>query len=152
VDLPVAGSVTFTLDAMVSGTAVDAWSNKATVSVPSGVADPDPSNNSATDTDTVVPVNNSAASAKDVLMADVERRASAFPGAASWFRYKVQAPLFCVEVDNGRADTSVRDTILEVYRATLPADSQRRHRGRARWAVAVKGLHVATASEDNRSG
>ena len=51
VNLPVGGSVTYTVSATVSPTASGTISNTATVNSP--VADPNPGNNSATDTDTV---------------------------------------------------------------------------------------------------
>lgn len=50
VNLSVNGSVTFTLDATVSATAKGDLTNTAKVQLPSSVADPDPSNNTATDT------------------------------------------------------------------------------------------------------
>jgi len=53
VDLPSGGSVTFTVSGTVSQTS-GSLSNTVTVSAPSGVTDPTPSNNSATDSDTVI--------------------------------------------------------------------------------------------------
>ena len=52
IDLPCGGSVTFTVTATVTATP-GTLSNTATVSVPNGVTDPTPGNNSATDTDTL---------------------------------------------------------------------------------------------------
>ena len=55
VDLPIFGSVTFTVNATI-GTATDCLvTNVASVSTPSGQTDADPSNNSATDTDRIIP-------------------------------------------------------------------------------------------------
>ncbi len=54
VNLPVGGSVTYTLTGTVSPSAIGSLSNTATVTAPGGVTDPNPANNSATDTDTVV--------------------------------------------------------------------------------------------------
>ena len=51
VNLPAGGSVTYTVSATVSSAATGTLSNTATVS--SGVTDPNPGNNSATDTDTI---------------------------------------------------------------------------------------------------
>ena len=51
VNLPAGGSVTYTVNATVSPSATGTLSNTATVS--SGVTDPNPGNNSATDTDTL---------------------------------------------------------------------------------------------------
>jgi uncharacterized repeat protein (TIGR01451 family) len=53
VTLPVGGSVTYTLTGMISASETGSLSNTATVTAPAGVTDPDPANNSATDTDTL---------------------------------------------------------------------------------------------------
>ncbi len=53
VNLPAGGSVTYTVTANISGSASGTLSNTATVSAPSGVTDPTPGNNSATDSDSV---------------------------------------------------------------------------------------------------
>ena len=55
VNLPAGGSVTYTATATISASATGTLSNTATVSVPAGVTDPTPGNNSATDTDTLAP-------------------------------------------------------------------------------------------------
>ena len=52
VNLPSGASVTFTLTGNVSPSATGNLLNTATVSLPAGVVDPSPGNNSATDTDT----------------------------------------------------------------------------------------------------
>jgi len=46
-------AITYTVAATVSGSATGTIANTATVSVPAGVSDPTPGNNSATDTDTI---------------------------------------------------------------------------------------------------
>lgn len=53
VNLPAGGSVTYTVTASVASSATGTLSNTATVSPPGAVTDPNPANNSATDTDTV---------------------------------------------------------------------------------------------------
>ncbi len=53
VNLPVGGSVTYTASCTVSGSASGTLVNTATVAAPAGVTDPDPADNSATDTDTI---------------------------------------------------------------------------------------------------
>ncbi len=58
--LPSGGSVTFTVNATIATNATGSIANTATVAPPAGVADPNPANNSATDTDTVVAVANLA--------------------------------------------------------------------------------------------
>jgi uncharacterized repeat protein (TIGR01451 family) len=54
-NLPSGSSVTYTLTATVAAGASGTLVNTATVSAPAGVTDPSPSNNSATDTDTIRP-------------------------------------------------------------------------------------------------
>ncbi|MEO8672892.1 MAG: carboxypeptidase regulatory-like domain-containing protein [Tahibacter sp.] len=56
VNVPVGGSTTYTASCSVSGSATGSLSNTATVTAPGGVTDPTPGNNSATDTDTVLPL------------------------------------------------------------------------------------------------
>jgi uncharacterized repeat protein (TIGR01451 family) len=56
VDLPAGGTVTYTLTGTISASATGSLSNTATVAAPGGVTDPNPANNSATDTDTLTPV------------------------------------------------------------------------------------------------
>ena len=53
VDVPVGGTVTYTVDADVLASATGNLSNTATVAVPGGVTDPDGGNNTATDTDAI---------------------------------------------------------------------------------------------------
>jgi hypothetical protein len=52
VNLPVGGSVTYTLAGTISPSFIGTLSNTATVAAPADVTDLDPANNSATDTDT----------------------------------------------------------------------------------------------------
>lgn len=54
-NLPVAGSVTYTVSATINASATGTLSNTATVTAGGGVTDPTPGNNSATDTDTLTP-------------------------------------------------------------------------------------------------
>jgi len=53
--LPAGGSVTFTASGTIDPAATGTLSNTATVAAPGGVTDPNPANNSATDTDTLMP-------------------------------------------------------------------------------------------------
>jgi uncharacterized repeat protein (TIGR01451 family) len=55
VNLPAGGSVTYTASCTISGAATGSLSNTATTAAPGGVSDPNPANNSATDTDTLTP-------------------------------------------------------------------------------------------------
>ena len=54
VNLPAGGSVTFTLTGNVAAGATGNLVNTATIAAPPGIVDPNPANNSATDTDTPV--------------------------------------------------------------------------------------------------
>ncbi len=65
VNLPVGGSVTFTVSTTISPAATGTLSNTATIAVPGGATDPTPANNSATDTDTLVPQANLAITKTD---------------------------------------------------------------------------------------
>ncbi len=53
VNLPAGGSVTYTASCTISPSATSPLVNTATVTAPAGVTDPNPANNSATDTDTL---------------------------------------------------------------------------------------------------
>jgi uncharacterized repeat protein (TIGR01451 family) len=55
VNLPKFATATFTVSAVIAGTAIGTLSNTATVTVPPGVVERDPSNNSATDTTLLKP-------------------------------------------------------------------------------------------------
>ena len=55
VNIPRNGTVTYTVVANISAAATGSLSNTATVTAPAGVTDPTPTNNSATDTDTLTP-------------------------------------------------------------------------------------------------
>jgi uncharacterized repeat protein (TIGR01451 family) len=54
VDLPVGETLTYTLECTLSTSAAGILENTASVAVPDGAIDPDPTNNDATDTDTVL--------------------------------------------------------------------------------------------------
>jgi uncharacterized repeat protein (TIGR01451 family) len=53
VNLPAGGSVTYTASCTISASATGTLTNTATVAAPAGVADPNPADNSATDSDTI---------------------------------------------------------------------------------------------------
>ena len=55
VNLPAGGSVSFTATGSIAPSAIGSLANTATVTAAAGTTDPDPGNNSATDTDTLVP-------------------------------------------------------------------------------------------------
>jgi hypothetical protein len=114
--------VTYLLSGTISGAATGNVSNTATVTPPGGVTDPDSSNNSATDVDPVLintPDNDTPFAAKDLQLGGVSTDTlGAPPNAQNWFRYTVRAGRsYCVEVDNGRGEVSIRDTVLSLFRA-----------------------------------
>ena len=74
VNLLVGGTATFTLTGTVSASAVGNLVNTATVTVPGGVTDPNPGNNSATDTDTPNPI-------ADLAITKTDGAVSTTPGA-----------------------------------------------------------------------
>jgi hypothetical protein len=59
----------------------------------------------------------SAVLAKNVLIGSVSTDAlGAAPADQNWFRYQVKAGRsYCVEVDNGETETSIRDTVLDIF-------------------------------------
>ena len=114
--------MTYLLSGTISGAATGNISNTATVTPPGGVTDPDSSNNSATDVDPLVintPDNDTPFAAKDLQLGGVSTDTlGAPPNAQNWFRYTVRAGRsYCVEVDNGRGEISIRDTVLSLFRA-----------------------------------
>jgi hypothetical protein len=74
------------------------------------------------------------------------------PADQNWFRYPVQAGRsYCVEVDNGKTDVSIRDSVLAVYHAdavaSLGTNDDIADEPRASRLSRV--CYAATASEDN---
>ncbi len=61
-NLPSGSSVTYTATCTLSGSATGTLDNTATVTAPVGVVDPNPANNSATDSDTITPSSPTGAS------------------------------------------------------------------------------------------
>ncbi|HZF09380.1 MAG TPA: DUF11 domain-containing protein [Thermoanaerobaculia bacterium] len=73
VNLPVGGSVTYTATCAVSAAATGSLANTATVAPPAAINDPTPGNNSATDTDTLIPQ-------ADLAITKTDGVTSALPG------------------------------------------------------------------------
>jgi uncharacterized repeat protein (TIGR01451 family) len=122
VKLPVGASVTYSLSGTISPSATGSVSNTASVAPPEGVGDPNSANDSATDVDPLVVLsadNDTPASAKGVQIGSTSTDTlGAAPNDQNWFRYHVRAGRsYCVEVDNGKSETSIRDTVVSVYRA-----------------------------------
>ncbi len=74
-NLPSGGSVTYTASCAISAAATGTLSNTATVAAPGGVTDPTPGNNSATDSDTLVPT-------ADLSITKTDGVTSAVPGGS----------------------------------------------------------------------
>ncbi len=85
VNLLPGGTVTFTATGTVSAAAVGTLANTATVTPPSGVADPALANNTATDTDTLTP-------RADLAITKTDGQATAVPGAAVTYTITVTNP------------------------------------------------------------
>jgi uncharacterized repeat protein (TIGR01451 family) len=121
--LPAGASVTYTVMATLDPSATGVLlNNTASISVPSGVFDGDRGNNSATDSDAIValsPRNDTPTSAKDLAPGSTSSDVlGPAPDDHNWFRFQTRAGRsYCVEVDNGESETSIRDTALSVYRA-----------------------------------
>jgi uncharacterized repeat protein (TIGR01451 family) len=78
VDLPVGGTVTFTATVAIDPAATGTLTNTATISPPAGVTDPSPGNNSATDSDTLIPQ-------ADLSISKDDGAASAVPGTSTTY-------------------------------------------------------------------
>ncbi len=85
VDLPAGGSVTFTATGTVAPDATGTLANTATVAAPAGVTDPATANNSATDTDTLVPT-------ADLGIAKTDHRYAVMAGQALAYSIAVSNP------------------------------------------------------------
>ena len=73
VNLPVGATATFTLTATLSASATGTLVNTVSIAAPGGVIDPNPGNNSATDTDTINPT-------ADLSITKTDGSATAIPG------------------------------------------------------------------------
>jgi uncharacterized repeat protein (TIGR01451 family) len=102
VDLPVGGSVTFTVTATVTATA-GTVTNTAKIDVPAGATDPNPADNASTDTTQVDPVGDLAITKTDGLV-------SAVPGAAT---------AYTIEITNGGPSSAAGVSVTDVMPSTL---------------------------------
>ncbi|MEO5714168.1 MAG: hypothetical protein ABIT37_11830 [Luteolibacter sp.] len=121
VNLPVGGSVTYTVTAPISAAATGTLSNTATVSPPAGVTDPTPGNNSATDTDTLTPQ-------ADLAITKTDGVTSAVPGTS--VTYTITASNAGPSAASG---TTVTDTLPAIISG-------------ASWTAVGAGGGTATAS------
>jgi len=83
INMPVGGSVTYTASCTINAAATGTLSNTATVSSP--ITDPDPANNSATDTDTLTP-------SADVAITKTDGVTTATPGGSVTYTITASNP------------------------------------------------------------
>jgi uncharacterized repeat protein (TIGR01451 family) len=122
VDLPVNATVTFTFTVQISPSATGSLVNTATVNPPAGVTDPNPANNSATDSDTLTPQADLSITKDDGVL-------SAVPGTSTTYN---------IVVRNAGPSTAVDQAVTDNFPAAITSVS---------WtAVASAGSSVATAS------
>ena len=120
--LPPASTVTFTVVATVSATATGTISNTATVTAPAGLTDPNPANNTATDTDTLTPQ-------ADLSITNDDGATAAVPGGTT---------LYTITVTNNGPSTATAATVTD----PLPAGTTT-----ATWtATATAGSSIAAAT------
>ena len=100
VSLPPGGALIYSVTGTISRSATGTLVSPATISVPAGVTDPTPGNNSRTDTDTLTPTG-------DLRITKTDGRTSAVPGQAVSYTIVVTNP---VGPSDMRA-TSIVDTI-----------------------------------------
>ena len=100
-NLPAGGSVTFTASCAISAAATGTLSNTATIS--SSVTDPNPANNSATDTDTVTPQ-------ADLAITKTDGVASVVAGAST---------TYTITASNAGPSNAPGSTVADTFPATL---------------------------------
>jgi uncharacterized repeat protein (TIGR01451 family) len=102
VNLPVGGSVTFTVSATISPAATGTLSNTASIS--SSVADPVPGNNSATDTDTLAPQ-------ADLAITKTDGVTTATPGGSV---------TYTITASNAGPSNATGVTVADTFPASIP--------------------------------
>jgi uncharacterized repeat protein (TIGR01451 family) len=97
VDLPVGGSVTYQLSAIINPSATGTLSNTATVAPPGGVTDPVPGNNSATDSTLLIACGTEIVAVPDGRLTE----GTIGPGASAWIGASVRiGSTYSVEFKN----------------------------------------------------
>jgi uncharacterized repeat protein (TIGR01451 family) len=121
VDLPVGATVTFTLTVQIDPSATGFLDNTATATLPAGVTDANPANNSATDVDTLTPQSDLAITKDDGVL-------FAVPGTST---------TYTIVVSNAGPSTSVNQAVTDLFPAAITSVT---------WtAVASPGSSVAAA-------
>jgi uncharacterized repeat protein (TIGR01451 family) len=85
VDLPVNATVTFTFTTAINPSVIGSFMNTATVAPPAGTTDPNPTNNSVTDTDTLTP-------AADLSIINSDGVTNFVPGGITTYNIVVSTP------------------------------------------------------------
>ena len=107
VDLPVAGSVTFTVIANISPSASGDLVNTASVATPAGVVDPTPGDNSATDTDTIL-------TQADLSITKTDGVTTAVPGGTV---------TYTITASNGGPVDALGSTVTDTFPAAITSAS-----------------------------
>lgn len=97
------GTATFVASGVVSAAATGSLTNTATIAAPAGVTDPNPANNTATDTDTLTPT-------ADLAVTKTDGQATAVPGTAV---------TYTVTVLNSGPSASGSATVSDAFPASL---------------------------------
>ncbi len=105
--LPALGSVVFTVNATVSSGATGSITNSASIAAPGGVTDPNPGNNSASDTDTVVPF-------ADLAITKTDGVTSVTPGGTT---------TYTIVVSNNGPVNVVGATVIDNLPAAITSDT-----------------------------
>ena len=126
VNLPAGASVTYTASASISASATGSLSNTATVSAPSGVTDPTPGNNSATDTDTLSPQ-------ADLAITKTDGVTTAVPGGSV---------TYTITASNAGPSNAPGATVTDVFPAALTVT----------WTCVGAGGGTCTASGSGNIG
>ena len=121
VNLPSGGSTTYSANCAVSAAATGTLSNTATVATSGGVSDPTPGNNSATDTEPLVP-------AVDLILTKTDNQASLATGATA---------VYTIVVLNDGPSNVAGATVQDIIPATL---------SNATWTCTSLGGGTCTAS------
>ncbi len=105
VNMPAGSTITYTATATISAAAAGTLSNTATVTVPPGTTDPTPGNNSATDTDTLIPT-------ADLQITKTDNSATAIPGTPV---------TYTIVVTNAGPSDAAGATVTDSFPANLSA-------------------------------
>jgi uncharacterized repeat protein (TIGR01451 family) len=103
VNLPSGGSVTYTANCTISSLATGTLSNTATVTAPGGVTDPNPGNNSATDSDTLAP-------SADLAIVKTDGVTTAAPGGSV---------TYTITASNAGPSAATGATVADTFPASL---------------------------------